>query len=114
MSDTTDAVKHSHPAHAVKHGASTEAVKHILPEADARRMAHLSAQIATLLYEMSEIFAGAAAVKHDSLEPRYVPSSPAEADADVTYIEIVRGPAGTGCYVTTSDGTSWCEYPCGG
>jgi hypothetical protein len=63
---------------------------------------------------MAQIFARTTGVALDAMSPRYVPKPPRAARADVTYVEIVCGPEGCGCYVTLSDGTSFCEFPCGG
>ena len=126
---TTDAVKHGGTADAVKHDGTADAVKHDagtygprfkLAEQEAVRMAQLSAEITARLDEMARIFAGTTGFVLDGVSPRYVTEpahaaqADAEADADVTYVEIVCGPDGCGCYVTLADGTSWCEYPCGG
>jgi hypothetical protein len=120
---TTDAVKHSPTTDAVKHSATTDAVKHdsgtygprfTLAEAEAQRMAQLSAEVTARLDEMAQIFASTTGFALDGMSPRYVPEPPQAARADVTYVEIVCGPEGCGCYVTLSDGTSWCEFPCGG
>lgn len=119
----TDAVKHGPSADAVKHGTGPDAVKHDpgaygprfqLAEGDAQRMAQLSAEVAARLDEMGRIFATTTGAELDGVSPRYVPEPSHAARSDVTYVEIVCGPEGCGCYVTLSDGTGWCEFPCGG
>lgn len=123
MSNTNDAVKHGGTTDAVKHrNAGGQAVKHPdgrhgtlhpLAAADARRMAQLSAEVAARLDEMARIFASTTGASLDNMSSRYAPQT-GTADADVTYVEIVCGPDGCGCYVTLADGTGWCEFPCGG
>ncbi|GAA2335522.1 hypothetical protein [Dactylosporangium salmoneum] len=115
INESTDAVKHVvGPASAVKHVAP---YRYPLAEADAARMAELSAEIADRLAEMERIFTVTTGEAPRDAAPRFVPApghAAAEADSDVTYVEIICGPEGCGCYVTLADGTGFCEYPCGG
>lgn len=113
MSNTTDAVKHGGTADAVKHSDGRHGPRHPLAAADAQRMAELSAEVAARLDEMARIFASTTGAALDGMSTRYTPCHSA-AEADVTYVEIVCGPDGCGCYVTLADGTGWCEFPCGG
>jgi hypothetical protein len=108
-----DAVKHTARS-AVKHDPGTYGPRFQLAEADAQRMAQLSAEVTAHLDEMAQIFASTTNVALDGMSPRYVADAPQADRAEVTYVEIVCGPDGCGCYVTLSDGTGWCEFPCGG
>jgi hypothetical protein len=124
ITESTDAVKHVAGTGAVKHDQS--AVKHRPPQryplsdADALRMAQLSTEVTDRLAEMSRIFIGTVG-EGPGGAPRFVPepagariaAAANAAAADVTYVEIVCGPDGCGCYVTLADGTGFCEYPCG-
>jgi hypothetical protein len=110
---TGDAVKHVALADAVKHDPGTYGPRFPLAEAEARRMAQLSAEITTRLDEMSHIFTSTTGKALDGMSPRFVRDAHADR-ADITDVEIICGPEGCGCYVTLSDGSGWCEFPCGG
>lgn len=103
-----------HPSAAVKH-ASLElpGPRYPLTAAQTALMAELNAEVQARLTEMAAILAAAAGTAIDGT-PVYVAEPLAADRAEVTYVEIVCGPAGCGCYVVLSDGTGWSEFPCGG
>ena len=111
----SDAVKH---ASALKHASAvtrSRGPRYPLTPAQTERMVELSAEVEARLAEMAAVLEAAAGTRIDGAGVYVAELLTPDADQpDVTHVEIVCGPEGCGCYVTLSDGTGWCEFPCGG